>query len=320
MTSGDRRIAASATGQLGSFTKAQANAAGLTDRQLRSRVQSGFLHRIGVRTFRSPLTPSSVRADLLALMLDIGEPCWASGPTAAALHGFDGFKLRRPFHITVHRGRHIERTGVKVHTTLELPLIDRANADGVPVTSGARTVIDLSRTENAERLTIAFDSGLRDGLYSEDLVHRRIADLRAKGRYGVPLLLDVIAGQEVTRGGHSWLEREYLRLTAAAGLPRPSTQQVLTRAGGKVVRVDCRYSGTNVVVELLGYRFHQTAAQVRRDAERANALLLEGFAPYQFTYSQLAGTSEDGEVIVSTVWSALRASVSRQTTSWRRFP
>jgi hypothetical protein len=249
----------------------------------------GLLDQIGPRTFRSPSVPRSLLADLVGLILDVGEPCWASAATAAALHGFDGFRLARPFHITVLRGRHVERTGVKVHTTQDLPLIDRAVATGVPVTSGARTLIELARTESPARLTIALDSGLRDGLYNEDLLHRRIVALRTKGRYGVPRLLDVIAGVEVIRGGHSWLEREYLRLTVGAGLPKPAMQRVLTRAGDRLVRVDCLYAGTNVVVELLGYRFHRSPGQLRRDAERLNALLLDGYAPYQFTYGQIAG-------------------------------
>jgi len=41
-------------------------------------------------------------ADLVA---DIGEPCWASGNTAAALRAFDGFDLRPPFHILTTRDR-----------------------------------------------------------------------------------------------------------------------------------------------------------------------------------------------------------------------
>jgi hypothetical protein len=204
---------------------------------------------------------------------------------------------------------------VKFHTTTELDLIDRAKAAGIPATSGARTLIDLARCEPPERLTVALDSGLRDGLFNEDLLHRRIVALRTKGRYGVPTLLDVIAGVEVTRGGHSWLEREYLRISAAAGLPRPATQRVLTRAGDRLVRVDCHYPGSNVVVELLGYRFHRSPAQLRRDVERANALLLDGYAPFQFTYDQLAGTPADAEVVVRTVEDALRLSASRQTTS-----
>jgi hypothetical protein len=70
-----------------------------------------------------------------------------------------------------------------------------------------------------------------------------------------------------------------------------------------------------VVVELLGYRFHRSPAQLRRDVERANALLLDGYAPFQFTYDQLAGTPADAEVVVRTVEDALRLSASRQTTS-----
>jgi hypothetical protein len=313
----ERRIAETATAQAGAFTREQAHAAGLTDRQLLHRVRHGLLDRIGSRTFRSPSVPRSLLADLVGVILDVGES-WASGPTAAALHGFDGFRLARPFHITVVRGRHVERTGVKVHTTLELPLIDRAVAVGVPVTSGARTLIELARTETPSRLTIALDSGLRDGLYNEDLLHRRIVVLRTKGRYGVPKLLDVIAGVEVIRGGHSWLEREYLRLTTAAGLPKPSMQRVLTRAGDKLVRVDCHYAGTNVVVELLGYRFHRSPAQLRRDAERVNSLVLEGYAPIQFTYEQIAGGPAEVAIVVNTVAAALGVSMSRHTTAGRR--
>ena len=314
MTSGERRLATNATGQLGTFTRTQARDAGLSDRQLRSRVQSGFLDKIGARTYRSPLTPTSARGDLTALLLDIGDPCWASGPTAAAVHGYDGFRFARPFHVTVLRGRHIERTGAKVHTTTELPLIDRAVVDGVPVLSGARTVIELPRWATPQQVTVAYDCGLRDGKYNEDLFHRRFVALRSKGRHGTPVILDMLAGLDVIKGGHSWLEREYLRMTAAAGLPRPLTQQVLTRASDRLVRVDCTYPGTNVVVELLGYRFHRTTAQMTRDAERFNALVLDGFAPYQFTYEQIAGPSEATAVVIDTVWRALQASMSRHQT------
>ena len=92
------------------------------------------------------------------------------------------------------------------------------------------------------------------------------------------------------------------------------TQQVLTKAGDKLVRVDCRYHGTNVVVELLGYRFHRSTGQMRRDAERANALLLDGFAPYHFTYDHLAGGQEAAATVVATVWQALEAFGGGQTT------
>ena len=55
------------------------------------------------------------------------------------------------------------------------------------------------------------------------------------------------------------------------------------------MRVDCRFDGTPVVVELLGYRWHRDETQMTRDADRMNALLLEGLSPLQFTYRQVTG-------------------------------
>lgn len=303
MSNTDRRIAEITSGA-GFFTRQQAYEAGISARQLRIRMRNGLLEPAGPNAFRSPLAPRSLLADLRALLADVGEPCWASGPTAAALHGLDGFSLRRPLHVTVLRGRHVERTGVRVHTSIELPRIDQAVVGGLRVTSAARTLIELARTLDVRRLTTALDAGLRDGRYSEALLHGRIVALRGKGRYGIPALLDVIAGLDVTRGGHSWLEREYLRITAAAGLPRPETQQVLSRAGDKLIRVDFRYPGTNVVVEVLGYRFHRSTDQLTRDTERMSALVLDGFAPFQFTYQHLVSSPAR---VVDTVRGALTA-------------
>lgn len=311
MTTADHRIAATAHGQSGSFTRDQAHEAGLSGRQLRGRVRSGFLEQSGVRTYRSPGMESSVRAEVTSLLLDVGEPCWTSGGTAAALHGFDGFRLRAPFHVTVPRGRAVTRAGHHIHTTAELPLIDRGRIDGLPVTSAARTIIDLARSLDALRLTQALDSAVRDGLLSEDLLHRRIVALRSKGRHGIPKLLEVVRGAEVTRGAHSWLEREFLRLVADAGLPRPLTQQVAARSAGRLVRVDCRFPGTPIVVELLGYRFHRSKLELQREAERYNALLLAGLRPFQFTYDDVvAGANQ----VIETLRRALISCASATTT------
>lgn len=304
MTNADRRLTTDTTGQLGAFSREQAHAAGLSGDQLRRRVQSGIFEPVGSNAYRTPYAARTTRSDLAALIVDVGEPCWVSGPTAAALHGFDGFPLRPPFHLTVERERNVRRLGTVVHTTITLPLIDRARVDRLPVTSAARTIIDLARFGDPPTLSRAIDSALRDGLVSEDLLHRRICALRTKGRFGIPKLLDVLAGAEVTRGGHSWLERHVLQLIADAGLPRPLSQQVLTRAGDRLVRVDLQFAGTTVVVELLGYRFHRSKAQMANDAARLNALLAEGLAPYQFTYEQAV---DDAAGLIAT----LRAALSR---------
>ena len=290
-----RRLAQLATGQHGAITTAQARAAGLNPAQLRRRVQSGVLERAGCHTFRSPFGSSSAIADLTALLLDCGDESYMSGRTAAALYGFDGFTLRPPFDVTVLRGRNVQRAHHHIHTTLELPSVDRATIDGLPAMAPARTLIDLARFVGPKQLTSAVDSALRDRLTSELHLHRRIVALRSRGRYGIPKLLAVIEGSEASRGGHSWLERRFLELCASAGLPRPSTQQVMTRTHDHLVRVDCHFPGTRVIVELLGYRWHRSRSQLTNDAARLNALVLEGLTPLQFTYDQV--TCNENQVI-----------------------
>jgi len=296
MTNLNRRIASVANGQLGIVSRSQVHSIGGSDDQLRRRVQSGTLLPIGRQTFRLPGAAVSAETELRALLLDIGGQVWASGSTAAALLGFDGFRLGAPFDVTVLRGRNIQRVGHHVHTTTALDLIDRATVDGVRCFSGARTLIDLARSSPIEELVVALDCGLRDGRFNEDLLHRRICALASKGRYGIPTLLDAINTFEHGRGGHSWLERRFLDVVDAAGLPRPLTQQVLTRAQDRLVRVDFRFTESNVVVEVLGYRYHRTPTQIERDVRRVNALIADGYRPYQYSYATVvndAGTMVD---------------------------
>jgi very-short-patch-repair endonuclease len=277
-----------AADQFGVFTTDQARAAGLTTKQLHRRVAEGSLERAGSHTLRGAFVEPSMLAELAALVLDCGEGAVVSGPTAAALHGLDGFSLRPPFHITIPRGRLLARPPHFIHTTIELPPEDRTLLHGIPVFSVARTIIDVAKFVPAGTLTTALDGAIRDRLVTEDLIHQRIALIRCRGRYGIPKLVDVIEGSEVSRRGHSWLERRFLQICARAGLPRPLRQEVVTSAKGKMVRVDFRFPGTPVVVEVLGYRWHRgNRQQLSRDAERVNALVRSGMWPIQFTYDHV---------------------------------
>lgn len=287
MSTTDLKLQQLADDTFGIIRRSAAHRVGITDAAIRTRVHTGALRQTGPHTFRLFAAPASPIAQLIALTTDLADDALACRNSAAALHGFDGFSLRAPFDVLIPRNRNMRRIGHRIHTTSDLDLIDRAVVQGCPTTSGARTLIDLARTESPEALTTALDSGLRDGIFSEDLLHRRIVALRRSGRVGIPKLLRVIEGHEITSGAHSWLEREFLRIVAAAGLPRPLTQQVLSSAGDRLVRVDFHFAGTPIVIEVLGYRYHRSPSQMRRDAERQNALLRDGYLPFSFTYDQV---------------------------------
>lgn len=296
-----------AAAQRGALLPSQLDAAGLTRRERLESVHSGVLQRVGTHVLRSPFVEPTPLAELSALLLDCGPGAVASGPTAAAVHQLDGFLLTPPFHVLIPRGRNIHRPGHRIHTTLDLEPLDVTRVSGVAVLTVPRCLVTMASSVGPAALTAAYDSAIRDRRTTEDSVHERIVALRGRGRYGIPKLLAVIEGGEATRGGHSWLERRFLRICDDAGLPRPMVQRVVSASRGRLVRVDFAFPGTPVIVEVLGYRWHRgDRQQMSRDVERLNALVLDGFAPMQFTYDHV--TAEPGWV-AQQVREALRASV-----------
>lgn len=262
-----------------------------------------MFERAGAHVLRSPFVERTELGDLAALVLDAGDGAVVSGPTAMAVHGFDGIALRPPFHLTVQRGRYVDRPPHRIHTTLDLPASDRTLVHGIPVMTPVRATIDGSRFLRPAALCAALDGALRDRKLTEDMLHTRIAEMRSSGRHGIPKLLAVIEGSETTRGGHSWLERRFLEICVRNRLPRPQTQQVMASSKGRLVRVDFHFAGTRVIGEVLGYRWRRgDRKQLSRDAERLNALVRRGMIPLQFTYDHV---TLDEAWVVSEVVAAL---------------
>jgi hypothetical protein len=291
MTNDERSLRATAQSQHGAFRIGQVHESGIPDHVLRGWITSGLLDRFGVRTLRSSTSPFDNVDDVAALLIDIRPKAWLSHATAAAMSGFDGARLDPPYDVTLLRGTYVTRDGLRVHTSAFMPLSDRVFVDGLPVTSPVRTIIDLAPTLSTKALTAVIDGALRDRLITEETLLGRIAELRTQGRYGIPKLLAVIEGVEASRGGHSFLERRFLELVAAAGLPRPEVQRHLGRVDGRLIRVDCYYPAPDVVIELLGYRWHRSRSQMARDMERVNRLTLDGRKVLQFTYDQVVSRS-----------------------------
>lgn len=262
------------------------------------------LYHLDHRGGRPPINDRHL-TQLTELLHGLGASARLAGPTAAAISGFDTYRLGPPFHFLVPREcKSRQRVGHVVHTTTVLPAIDCEEAWGLAVTSPTRTLIDLAAYTPAPRLTAALDGALRDRLTTEAFLHSRIVDLRGRGRYGIPTLLAVIEGVEATRGGHSWLERRFLELIAQHGLPRPQAQAVLGKRDGRLIRVDCHFPATRIVVELLGYRYHRTALQMQDDAARLNQLQLGGYLVLQFAYDDVVTRPQH---VIEMVAAALRA-------------
>jgi very-short-patch-repair endonuclease len=264
---------------------AQAIACGLTPGQIRHRFRTGRWERVGSRSFRVTGAPATWEQQLMLGLLDLGHDAVVSMRAAAALHGFEGF-APTPVEFTIPRRTGGAKTVWQVHTTKRWDRIDRTAAGGFPCTSASRTIVDLAAVATESQLSRAIDSAVRDGSSSPTFLRKRLTDLRGSGRAGVRILDELMPDT----GGESNLERCFLRLVRTAGLPRPVCQQIVRRDGVTIARVDFRFPGTKVIVEVSGRRGHVSDPERAKDAWRRNELQAAGFVVLEFTNDHIRRT------------------------------
>src|SRR5438445_12861809 len=85
-------IAGLAQGQHGAFTRRQARAEGLTHDAVLHGIRAGVFERVVGDVLRFPWAPCTWRQKMMIATLAGGPHAAASHSSAAALHGFPGFK------------------------------------------------------------------------------------------------------------------------------------------------------------------------------------------------------------------------------------
>jgi very-short-patch-repair endonuclease len=147
---------------------------------------------------------------------------------------------------------------------------DRAVVDRIPVTSAARTVLDLApdetRRDLGRLLRRADDLRLLDRRCFEALAARAGGH---PGRVKFVTALQSFKPETVTL--RSDLERRFRRLVLAAGLPTPQTNVVV-----EGYELDCYWEAEGFAVELDVYATHGSALSFETDREREDDLLLAG--------------------------------------------
>ena len=121
--------------------------------------------------------------------------------------------------------------------------------DGYPVTTVARTLVDMARTCGFEQSVVAVDHALRTGRVVREALET--ASERAGRRPGIRAAHQVIAFADP--GAESVGESRSRVLMTREGLPPPELQfRVLGRSGAMVARTDFRWREFNTVGEFDG--------------------------------------------------------------------
>jgi hypothetical protein len=158
--------------------------------------------------------------------------------------------------------------GIRVHRVRRLNPGDVAVVDGVPVTSVARTLLDLADVLPQRQLIRAIEQAERLQIF--DL--RAIEDLRTDGRRIKKLrtAIGAVTG-EPPRTNSDW-ERDLLDFCDDHGIPRPELNVLV-----EGYEVDALWREKKVIVELDSYAFHRHLAAFVDDRRKIAALQLAGY-------------------------------------------
>ncbi len=254
------------------MTTAQLAALGLSPGSVAHRVRQGRLVRRHRGVYVVGSAPLSAAGRRLAAVLACGEGA-AAGHTAAAA-ALDLMPTRSGVvHVTVPPGNGSRsRPGIRVHRGRQLAPDDVVVIDRVPVTSVARTLVDLGDVVGPRTLRRAFVRA--EQLRALDM--RQIdASLELAGRRrGARLLRELLTVHDPRWSQtRSDLELAMLDVAQRFGLPEPEVNAWIRER----FLVDFLWRDAALIVETDGGEVHGTATAQRDDARRDHALRRAGF-------------------------------------------
>ena len=297
----DAAISRIAARQRALVTRAQLKELGIGRRAIDHAIARGRLARIhqGIYSLVPfPALPALAREH--AAVLACSDSALLSHHSAAAVWGIRPL-LDGDVEVTVigkETGR--RRPGIRVHRTAHLDPRDARRYQHIPITSPARTLLDIAPETSGRSLEWALDQALVKRLTTRAQIkavlaaypHRpRTSDLTALLRPDRPTSLTA-----------STPEERLFRHMRRAGLPIP---EVNARVGNYTA--DFLWREHKVILEIDGYQFHHTRSAFERDHRRDAEHQREDFIVIRVTPRQLHHNHEAILVHVATTLERRRA-------------
>jgi very-short-patch-repair endonuclease len=273
-------VAELAARQFGVVSLDELRACGLTREAVRVRVRGGRLHRRYAGVYAVGHAGLPLEGDFLAAVKACGPGAVLSHFSAAALFGLIRWEDRWPEVTVTSAGTRLQR-GLLVHRTRPLHIDDVARVRGIPVTSPARTLMDLATVLEYRPLRRA----VREAMGLRLVSLRRLSEVlaRLRPRRGAAKFARVLAtGYQPTR---SELEDVVLDLLLTGGFAAPAVNVPLVIAGRRVVP-DFRWPEQHLVLEADGGAWHDHKLAREDDAERQALLEAYGERVLRVTWQQ----------------------------------
>jgi len=277
----DRAVAELAAGQWGVVSRAQLGRVGLGRGAIDGRLRTGALRRVhhGVYAVGGAVLPREGR--WLAAVLACGDNAVLSHLSAAVHWGLLQYDARHP-EVTAPTSRE-GASGIRLHRSRSLDARDITRHEGIPVTTVARTLLDIAAGAPEHHLERALAQAERLRVYDHTAIQDVLA--RANGHRGAKRLTKAIAGDpQWTR---SELENRMRKLASRYGLPRPLSNHTLDAPDHPGLEADFYFPAHNLVVETDGWQEHRTRRAFEDDRAKDAALTAAGYTVMRFTWRQL---------------------------------
>src|SRR5690242_14795061 len=275
-------IAPVAARQHGLFSAEQAAEQRVSHDLLRRELRRGRLVRLRLGIYAVSGSPATWERSVMAAVLAAGGDAVASHTTAAVVWQLPNVSAETT-EVSTDRPRRARLQGIRVHRSVAFLDEEHAVHNDIPVTSVARTIVDLSARLSILQLGIATDDALRRNILTLNELRRCVGGLApGPGRRTArihELLAVRLTGYDP---GDSELEMRVLRAIVAAGLPEPVQQHEL-RLPTRRCRIDLAYPGVRLAIEVDGFGPHTTRTAFDRDRARANDLTTAGWSILRFT-------------------------------------
>lgn len=303
------RLQREAARRHGVITRAEAHAAGLSNRQIRLRVETGRWRRHSRDVFIVAGAPPTPHQTLRAASERHRAP--ASHLSAAWLHGL---RAEPPGTAHVARARSTSSGSndekVTVHRLVDLRERDLVTVASIRTTNVTRTLLDLAPLTTEAELHTLIDRARRAGLTHPDALVTRFLSHGRPGRPGSARARQVLAALDRDLSlVESDLESLLLALIAAAGLAPPVAQHRI-RIGDAEYRIDFAYPTHQIAIEGDGFEFHSERERFESDRVRQNHLVLAGWLVLRFTWRQIVRRPEEVAAQIETALAARNTGVA----------
>jgi hypothetical protein len=166
---------------------------------------------------------------------------------------------------------------VTVHRTDTLDPVDRARVGCLPVTSKARTILDLGAVVPFEVVHQVVHHACVVKLVTERELLAVLDRVGKRGRRGTAALRAILREALPDERIASMLEHDLLALIRTVGAPEPVLQHQLVCADGRVVVLDFAWPALRFAIEADGHRWHATPKKLEADNARRRSIRATGW-------------------------------------------